>query len=278
MFPYSDHHERRGLADLSHQEIVAMIEADLQAAYPPQGSAISESDSPNSTWRVTGIPDRYFNNVTRASWPASEVADRVRAMIEQLDTHGVDYSWWIGPSSSPAELPELLETHGMVYQEDFPGMAIDLQALRDESVAIKGLEIARVEDAGELAHFVHAFTAATNSDPAIEPGLFNLLTRSGYGECDHWIHYVGALHGETVATTSAFTGAGVAGIYLVATVSTERRRGIATALVRQALQQARDAGYSIGTLQTSQKGLGVYRALGFHEYCRFAFYVRHPLR
>ena len=277
-FPSNYHPEHRGLADLTHQEVVARIEADLQAAYPPQGSAISGSHGPDTIWRITGIPDKYFNNVTHAGWPASEARDRVSAMIELLDSCGVDYSWWVGPSCSPANLPELLETQGMVYQEDFPGMAIDLRNLRDESAEIEGLEIARVEDADALAHFVHAFTVATNSDPAIEPGLLHLLTRSGYDEADNWSHYVGALNGEIVMTTSAFTGAGVAGIYLVATLPRERRRGMATAIVRHALQRARDAGYSIGTLQASKEGLGMYRALGFREYCRFAFYVRRPLQ
>ena len=207
--------QTRSLSELSSDEVVATIEADLQRAYPPQGAAISESDGPDAIWRVTGIPDKYFNNVTYASWRSAEAADHVGDMIDELDGHGVDYSWWIGPSSSPAELPELLEELGMVYQEDFPGMAIDLRTLPDEVSAVGGLEISRVDDAEGLARFSHAFTVATDSDPAVEPGFFRLLTASGYGESDHWSHYTGAINGEVVATASAFTGAGVAGIYWV---------------------------------------------------------------
>jgi ribosomal protein S18 acetylase RimI-like enzyme len=277
-FPSGRHPERRTLASLSREEIVALIEADLQAAYPPQGSAISESTGPDSIWRITGIPDKFFNNVTHVSWPGSEAAHRVRDMIGELDDLGVDYSWWIGPSSSPANLPDLVEAGGMTFQEDYPGMAIDLQNLRDESAVPEGLEIARVEDAGGLARFVRAYTIASDAEAAIEPGLLHLLARSGYGDSDHWTHYIGALDGVAAATTSVFTGAGAAGIYLVATVPAQRRRGIATALVVEALRRAWHAGYSIGTLQTSKEGLGLYRALGFREYCRFAFYVREHLR
>jgi ribosomal protein S18 acetylase RimI-like enzyme len=267
--------QTRALSDLFHDEIVAAIEADLRGGYPPQGLSLSKSDGPDSIWRVTGLPDKYFNNVTYANWPRAEATDRVGALIAELDAHGVDYSWWIGPSSSPAELPELLEAYGMEYQEDFPGMAIDLQTLDSETSEISGLEISRVDDGDGLARLAHTFTVATSSDPAFEPGLLRLLTASGYEETDHWRHYAGTLDGKTVATASAFTGAGVAGIYLVATVPAERRRGIATTLVRHVLQEARAAGYTIGTLQSSEDGLGLYQRLGFREYCRFAFYVRH---
>lgn len=276
--PSVRHPDRRTLASLSHEEIVALIEADLQGAYPPQGFAISESTGPDSIWRITGIPDKFFNNVTHVSWPGSEAAHRVRDMIGELDNHGVDYSWWIGPSSSPTNLTDFVESHGMTFQEDYPGMAIDLQTLRDEPAMPDGLEIARIEDAGGLARFFRAFTIASDAEAAIEPGLLQLLARSGYGDSDHWTRYIGALDGVAVATTSVFTGAGTAGIYLVATVPALHRRGIASALVFEALRRARDAGYSIGTLQTSSEGLELYRALGFREYCRFAFYVREHLR
>ncbi len=196
-------------------------------------------------------------------------------MIGELDNHGVDYSWRIGPSSSPANLADFVESHRMTFQENYSGMAIDLQTLRDEFAMPDGLEIARIEDAGGLDR---AFTVASDAEAAIEPGLLQLLARSGYGDSDHWTHYIGALDGVAVATTSVFTGAGTARIYLVATIPDLRCRGIASALVFEALRRARDAGYSIGTLQTSSEGLELYRALGFREYCRFAFYVREHLR
>ncbi len=170
-------------------------------------------------------------------------------MIGELDNHGVDYSWRIGPSSSPANLADFVESHRMTFQENYSGMAIDLQTLRDEFAMPDGLEIARIEDAGGLDR---AFTIASDAE--------------------------GALDGVAVATTSVFTGAGTARIYLVATIPDLRCRGIASALVFEALRRARDAGYSIGTLQTSSEGLELYRALGFREYCRFAFYVREHLR
>ena len=270
----------RTLSELTTEEIVAIIESDLSGAYPPQGMSLSKSDGPDAIWRVTGVPDKYFNNVTYVSWTPQEATFRVNRLIEEFNTYGVDYTWWIGPTSSPPELPELLEGHGMVYQEDFPGMAIDLRYLNEEPselTDLQGLEISRINNKVQLNDFVHAYIVATNSNPDMQPGLVRLFTMSGYKENDNWTLYAATLHGETVATTALFTGAGVAGIYLVSTIAAVRRRNIATNIVTYALNKARDVGYTIGTLQSSKEGLGLYLKLGFREYCSFPLYTKYYL-
>ena len=92
-----------------------------------------------------------------------------------------------------------------------------------------------------------------------------------------WSLYAAMFHGEVVATTALFTGAGVAGIYLVSTVAEVRRRNIATTIVTHVLKQALNAGYTIGTLQSSKEGLGLYQKLGFREYCSFPLFTRYYL-
>ena len=270
----------RTLPELTSQETVAIIESDLSGAYPPQGMSLSKSDGPDAIWRVTGVSDKYFNNVTYVSWVPEEAPIRVKRLIEEFNTYGVDYTWWIGPSSSPADLPKLLEANGMVYQEDFPGMAIDLQNLQDEYAEltdIQGLEISLINNKVQLNDFVHAYIVATDSNPEMQSGLARLFAMSGYKKADHWSLYVATLHGKTVATTALFTGAGVAGIYLVSTIPEVRRRNIATTIVTFVLKQARDAGYTIGTLQSSEEGLGLYQKLGFRKYCSFPLYTRYHL-
>ena len=268
------------LPELTSKETVDIIESDLRGAYPPQGMSLSKSDGPDAIWRVTGVLDKYFNNVTYVSWLPEEAPTRVKRLIKEFNTYGVDYTWWIGPSSSPVDLPEILEANGMVYQEDFPGMAIDLRNLHDEHAEltdIQGLEISLINNEVQLNDFVHAYIVATNSNPKMQSGLASLFTMSGYKETDHWSLYAAMFHGEVVATTALFTGAGVAGIYLVSTVAEVRRRNIATTIVTHVLKQALNAGYTIGTLQSSKEGLGLYQKLGFREYCSFPLFTRYYL-
>ena len=173
----------RILSDLTSQEIVHIIESDLRGAYPPQGMSLAKSDGPDAIWRITGVLDKYFNNVTYVSWVPEEAPIRVKRLIEKFNTYGVDYTWWISPSSFLVDLPKLLEANGMVYQEDFPGMAIDLQNLHDEYAEltdIQGLEISLIDNKVQLNDFVHAYIVATDSNPQMQSGLARLFTMSGY--------------------------------------------------------------------------------------------------
>jgi len=91
-----------------------------------------------------------------------------------------------------------------------------------------------------------------------------------------WWHYLGRLAGEPVATATSFFGAGVAGIYFICIVERVRRRGIGAAVTLTALQEARDLGYTVGVLGSSEMGYPVYRRLGFEEYCRIELYEWRP--
>ncbi|MQG18247.1 MAG: GNAT family N-acetyltransferase [SAR202 cluster bacterium] len=272
--------ETRILSDLTSQEIVEIIESDLRGAYPPQGMSLAKSDGPDAIWRVTGVLDKYFNNVTCVNWDPEETSIRVKKLIEEFNTYGVDYTWWISPTSSLVDLPKLLEKHGMFYQEDFPGMAVDLLNLKYEYAQVtdlKGFKIFRVDNKVQLNDFVNAYIIATNSNPKMQSGLVSLFTKSGYKKNNDWSLYSATLNGKTVSTTALFTGAGVAGIYLVSTIPSARRRNIATKIVVHALKQARDHGYTIGTLQASEEGLGLYLKLGFRKYCSFPLYTKYHI-
>jgi hypothetical protein len=42
------------------------------------------------------------------------------------------------------------------------------------------------------------------------------------------------------------------------------------------LSEARDLGYNVGVLGSSEMGYSVYRGLGFEEYCRIGLYEWRP--
>jgi GNAT superfamily N-acetyltransferase len=79
-----------------------------------------------------------------------------------------------------------------------------------------------------------------------------------------------------VTTSALFFAAGVAGVYCVSTVERARRRSLGAAVTLAALHEAKDLGFSVGVLGSSEMGYGVYRRLGFEEYCRIGLYEWHP--
>jgi ribosomal protein S18 acetylase RimI-like enzyme len=75
--------------------------------------------------------------------------------------------------------------------------------------------------------------------------------------------YVAELDGTAVATAIAIHLERHVGIFNVATLRQQRRRGFGTAVTALAVGEAFDDGAEIAWLQSSELGRGVYEALGF---------------
>ncbi|MGH2606372.1 MAG: GNAT family N-acetyltransferase, partial [Anaerolineales bacterium] len=88
-----------------------------------------------------------------------------------------------------------------------------------------------------------------------------------------WQHYLAMLNGRAVSWASVFYATGVAGIYAVGTAAEARRQGIGSAVTLRALLDARERGYRVGMLQSSEMGYNVYRRLGFETCFRIKTYV-----
>jgi ribosomal protein S18 acetylase RimI-like enzyme len=121
-----------------------------------------------------------------------------------------------------------------------------------------------------LRQWAHAGSVGLGYSDATRSAIFDAYADLGLDL--PWRLYLGLLHGEPVATSGLFLGAGVAGIYWVATVPEARRQGIATSVTLAALREARVMGYRIAILHATEMGLGVYRRLGFQEYCKMSHY------
>ena len=85
--------------------------------------------------------------------------------------------------------------------------------------------------------------------------------------------YVSRLGGESAATLMAFDHEGDCGIYMVGTLPTARRRGIATALSAHAVTEAGERGCATASLQATPMAEGVYARVGFRDLGRFDEYV-----
>jgi hypothetical protein len=82
--------------------------------------------------------------------------------------------------------------------------------------------------------------------------------------------------GAIVCTSACYLEEGLAGIYCVSTLPTERRNGLAAHATAEPLRLAAQLGYRVGILQSSESGHTLYKSLGFADFGGVPFYIRIP--
>jgi len=262
------------LKDFSTPALVAAIEANYWEfwAFFGRSPQVELHDDPEVMWLVSGIPHPGFNGVFRTQLAPDDVDARISEILTHFKLRRLPMLWWIGPSTRPANLGEHLEAHGLTHTAE-PGMAVDLLVLNEDVPQPSDLEIKRARDVETLKKFSHAADIGFGIPDFVGKAILDIEASLGFEPHLPRHHYVGLLKGEPVATSTLFLGAGVAGIYSVATVPKVRRRGIGSAMTLASLREARAMGYRIGVLRSSQMGLNMYRQLGFKEYCEVSHYL-----
>jgi hypothetical protein len=176
----------------------------------------------------------------------------------------------LAPQLEPTNWSQHLLAHGFKYDDNTPGMAIDLAALPPP--VQPPLTIQPIKDHQMLAEWTSTFIRGFELPETMMPSFLALIESLGINLPLR--HYLGFLNDQLVATSTLFLGAGVAGIYNVATVAAARGQGIGAAMTLAPLVEARAMGYRAGILQSSDMGYRVYQRLGFQELCQMGHFYR----
>ncbi len=218
-------------------------------------------------WR-TGLHYAWYNGIL-VDRPAAEVGDAALAAARHFFApYDGAISWWLAPEVTVEPWRARLETEGLQYEANAPGMAIGLDTLAGggRGAALGRLEIRAVTSAEELRAWCDVFVPGYGLPDAWTEDAYKIMCAAGWELPVR--HYLGVLEGEPVGTASLLPGGGAAGVYNVATLPPYRGRGIGAALTLAALELGRELGYQVGVLQSSQQGYSVYKRLGFAEVCR----------
>jgi ribosomal protein S18 acetylase RimI-like enzyme len=154
-----------------------------------------------------------------------------------------------------------LSQAGMVITTASPGMGAVIEELEAEPEKPRHTDLTTVARVNDLAY--------GNYDGRLERTLAPLPNGilRGY-RVDH--------HGKPAAVALALHHADDCGVSFVATVPKARRRGLASAVMRQALTDARKAGCTTTTLQATDVGEKLYTNLGYRHLCVMQLWERRP--
>lgn len=262
------------LDTFSPGEMIAAIEHNLSGMVQLSSlmGRYSATEPAGVKRSIVDIPYALFNSIGDANLEPDQVEEAIRFIIADARKRRIPVQWWIGPSSQPPDLEKHLVANGFKLHDDDPGMAVELAKLDEDLQKVPGLSIQLARDKTTFYQWSRTMAAGFEIPPAAEfvvqawVDLFTLV------DPDILSAYTGLLDGQPVATSVLAQVGGAAGIYGVSTIPEARRRGIGAWMTLQPLLDARARGQMVGVLQASQMGAGVYRSLGFQEYCRIRAY------
>ncbi len=182
----------------------------------------------------------------------------------------------MGPNNPIPDLGRSLEDQGWFHAATLTGMAMDLLVLDEPSSVPPGLTISQVNDADTLQTWCQIMTSVSEFPDFAAEAWWEMYRDIGIIEHPLWSLYIGSLNGTPVSTSSLFLGAGVEGIHAVTTLPEYRGRGIATAMTYAPLSDARNEGYRVGVLFSSEMAIGIYSDMGFQEYGEGNIYMWQP--
>ncbi|GHO43977.1 GNAT family N-acetyltransferase [Ktedonospora formicarum] len=229
--------------------------------------------SQEADWFHSGVSLSMFNGVICAQLESDHIDEQIEHLLKPFRDDGLPVTWLLGPTSRPNDLESRLIKHGLHLDQRLPAMMLDLQTLPMDEPLPSGITVKLVENQHEMENWIHVVATGSGFPDFIATILLNLLREHGYNASSASRPYLALRDGEPVASSLLVPGGGIAGIYCVCTLENARRQGIGRTATIAALRDARDHGYRLATLQSSEMGYRIYRRLGFQEVCTLTLYT-----
>jgi GNAT superfamily N-acetyltransferase len=234
-------------------------------------------DRPEFVRLTSGVHHPMGNFVFRSRFAPQEVGARIDEVLGLFRSENLPVTWLVGPCCRPENLGQHLVSHGLVWDVDVGGMTIDLSVMNEDLPVPEGLTVKRVRNKSDMEQYLVPLAKGFEFPDVVVDAWRKMDSSHGFGKGLPRINYVGLMNGVPVSCTTLFKAFDQAGIYCVATLPEMRRKGVASALIVRALQEARDEGYESGLLQAKAMGASVYRKIGFVDQpCKISWYVWQP--
>jgi ribosomal protein S18 acetylase RimI-like enzyme len=219
-----------------------------------------------------GVSFQMFNAAFLAEPVRSEAELSQRIMIPTVhfNQRGLEWAYWVCDDlmqSSVRRRSRLtFEKHGLRHSVDLPGMVAE--RLLPPAMPLPVLDVRRVFRGGDRDAFCEIGSLCFHVPLAWFREVFD-----NDAVWERFAGYVGYAGGEPVSTAAVVVGGGAIGVYNVATVPTQQRRGYGEAVMRFALAEARrEHGIERTILQSTPAGFHLYERMGYRTVARVSVY------
>jgi len=211
-------------------------------------------------WVMTGIDSNDYNGVVWVRVADGKADSIIAETLEHFTLRKLPFLWHIGADSQPADLAERLEGQGCKRLDPGVCMGASLSKLNWALPKVPDLTIERVVTKADLADWMEVFD---EGEGKAREQLYENLGLDGERPLRH---YLARLKGRPVGVSQLFLDSQAAGLYCVAVLPEARQRGIGTAVILTALQEAKSLGYERAVLGPTYESQRLYARIGFALY------------
>jgi GNAT superfamily N-acetyltransferase len=220
----------------------------------------------DGTWLIrltAGHPAKRLNSVNPLDpSDTGRLGDRIARAARRFEAYGRPLTFRMSPLSGAA-LARHLDEQGWSRFEESLVMRMPLSGAGIDGA----LDQIPLKD---VARFIHAAIRTEDLDPALRPGLSEIIEsiqpRTGL--------FVLEQGGQPVTTAICVQDGDLAGLFKIATTEAERGKGYGRRTILSALKWARSHGAREAWMQVeadNDAALSVYRSLGFVEAYRYHY-------
>ena len=191
-----------------------------------------------------------------------------------FEKHQLPFIWAVDPRTSPRDIGERLLSNGFRFEGPYPSMAVNLNKLNDNTRSIEGFSYTVVEDEETCRTFWDVWGDGYPMPQTFEDVLCNAFIHNGFKDVSYKL-LLGYLDERPIATAIQLRAAGVVGLHDITVLPSARGMGIGTEMTLIPLRDAITLGFKYSVLCATELGIGIYRKLGFREYLKWDFYMKH---
>lgn len=227
----------------------------------------------------TGFKIPLLNLALGCDFPAdtstAEIEEEVRAVIDFFAKRNVPWYWWLNTKPSPPAIGQILEKCGLQYDSPpLPAMIAPnkqdktlFPALRKDIRVWRANSIADLQAASKIRRLAFRF-AEGQAMTYFEDMPSDWLDDSSPAR----LFLAGESESDPMSIGAMIEGAGIPGIYVMATLPNQHRKGYGKAILTRLLAEASVSESRIVALTASKAGAALYSQFGFLHLFDFDFY------
>ena len=210
-----------------------------------------------------------------AETSAAEIEAEVKSVIDFFAQRSVPWYWWLNTKPSPPNIGQVLEKHGLEYDAPhLPAMIAPPQ--QDENLwpaYSKGISVWRANSIADLQAASKIRRLAFRFAEGEAMTYFEDMPSDWLDDASPARLFLsGESESKPVSIGALIEGAGVPGIYVMATLPDQHRKGYGKAILARLLREAANSESRVVVLTASEAGFGLYSQFGFIHLFDFDFY------